>query len=353
MKENEPGLDDSIKELNRSRGGRFLRRIGAAVTSLVVGAGSFIAWDAWDTAENEPYIGPKVATVERRSDNQPTMPCRNAESILVTGSSMGLQVSEYMGRNVAELANQHNMCVWAVEMGTYYDDDMPDKIAQDLVNKAREEMPNNKETQMIFWGESWGANMLQRVANSDIIQKNERVEVQALILESSPSGMESVRWPLAKAILEVNRNGFWLGKRALFLLGVGGMAYQYGGRSDVAEFFGVHIENAKINNDKTSPRLVGHQGADIAINGFPRAEKDTDNSSPVVFVAWRGDETVNNSIAISEIGSRLQAPLDVAWIDPDEVMLTRHAECWKVDIFKKYCAQVLRGIFDEHTPRGR
>lgn len=346
-----PEPDEPAREHNNLKTGLFLRRLGAAATLFAIGSSSFIAWDAWDTTRSEPLIGPKVVTVENPSEDQSTMSCRDAESVLVTGSSMGLQVSEYMGANATELANQHGMCVWAVKMGTYYDDAMPDQIAQDLVDKAREEMPGKEKVRMIFWGESWGANLLQRVANSEAIQGDDRVEVQALILESSPSGMESVKWLPARAMLEMNKRGFWLGKRALFLLGVGGMAYQYAGQSGAVEFFGVHINDAKVNNDKTSPRLVGHQGADIAANGFPRAANETDNSSPVVFVAWQGDETVDNGVAISEIESRLQAPMSVAWIAPDERRPIKHAECWKDDAFREYCAPVLKDILDEYAPR--
>lgn len=346
---------ESIKPTERRiehRRSTYLRRIGSVTIMSLIGAGAFIAWDAWDTEREEPFVGPEIINVDNHPDGQPTMPCGEADSVLVTGSSMGLQVSKYMGANVAEIANSHGMCVWAVEMGTYYNDSVPDQVAEELVTKIADEVSTDEQIKLIFWGESWGGNLLQRVANSQAIQEADSLEVAGIILESVPSGMDSVRWPGAKLMLEMNKRDIWLGRRVLYLLGVGGMAYQYVGEADVERFLSVHLKDASINSDRTSPRLIGHQGADIAVNGFPHAEKAGDNSAPVMYVAWRGDQTVDNKTSIDQISSRLEVPISVAWIDSGDDLRVKHAECWKEHVFKQYCVDVMGQIFGEYTKRG-
>lgn len=332
---------------------RFAVRAGAAVASLVVGASSFVVWDSWDTGRSEPYNDPKLVQVTESSEPEkiPALSCEDAEGMLVTGSSMGMQISTYMGKNAVKLANKYDLCVVAIEMGTYYTDDTPSHIARDIAQKVSESKPDGEAMKMVFWGESWGTNMIQRVLNDKAIKGADNIDVKGFIIESAPSGVNSVNSLSARLVMEANKRQFKLGKRTLGLIGAGGMVLQYGGRADVADFFNVHLKDAQINNDKTSPRLVGDQGGDIAVNGFPFPVNEGDNEVPVHAFLWEGDVVVNNIVAMEEIGYRLRGGLSTYNIEREDWLPFSHAECWKDDAFRRKCQTPLDIVLSKTVPR--
>lgn len=336
-----------------SRSGKLARWVGAAAAVAVTGAGSFVVWDSWETGKTEPYNDPKLVQITESSKPEeiPALSCEDAEGMLVTGSSMGLQISTFMGKNAVELANKYDLCVVAIEMGTYYTNDMPHHIASDIVQKVNESKPNGEKMNMVFWGESWGTNMMQRVLNDKAIKEADNIDVKGFIIESAPSGMNSAHGFFAKEILELNKRQFKLGRRTLGLIGAGGMVLQYGGRSDMAEFFNVHLKDAQINNEKTSPRLVGDQGGDIAVNGFPFPVNEGDNQVPVHAFLWEGDVVVDNKVAMEEIGSRLHGGLSVYNIERVDWLPFSHAECWKDDAFRLKCRTPLDTVLSKLVPR--
>lgn len=343
---------DVLVPAERRKKMHLATRLGVgALTSCVVLAGGVVA-DSVHSGATEPYIAPKIVAVEKGNNDIPALDCEDADTMVLMSSSMGMDIAGYMGRNIVEIANGHNACVRQLEMGTYYDDHLVHQIAQDIRQAVNEAKPHGEKMNLMVWAESWGTNLMQRVLNELLREGTENIEIRGFIIESPPSGEESVNGLLAKGMLGVSRaTGFKFGKYTLGVAGSAGMVWQYWGREDIAQTLSQRVPVAWENNEKTSPRLVGDQTNDIAVNGYPRAEQPTDNTTPVFAVFWVGDPVVNNEVAEPEIRSRLKAPMEKYVIDSEGMALVNHAGCWAGwPLWDKKCAPVLKVIFDRVLP---
>lgn len=325
---------------------KWLRRIASAMGVCVLGTGSFLVWDSIDTNANEPFIGPKMHWVDKGNADIPAQSCVGAKAIAITGSSMGMDVAGYMGRNIVNEANKHNACVLAIEMGTYYTDSMPHEIAQEIVNYVDAVNAPGYTMPVLFWGESWGSNMLQRVINDKVLKEAGNIDVVGLVMESAPSGEESVNPFFARPLLELSKLGLKPGRRTLGALGMIGM---FATKDDATTSLSKRIEVAKINNDKTSPRLFNDAARDIAINGSPIPLDNTDNAEPIFAIKWAGDIVVNEEIAIPAIRSRANGPFTVITISGDDRVPGNHAGCW-LSLYQQKCESVMAGILDDTLP---
>lgn len=324
---------------------KWLRRITGAIGALAVGAGSFLTYDSVDTAQNEPYVGPKIQWVQEGNGHIAAQPCVGARAIVFTASSMGMDVSGYMGRNLVKTANEHGACVRAVQMGTYYTDDMPHQIATEIVSYVDAVNTPGQTMPVMFWGESWGSNFMQRVANDQAIKEAENIKNAGLIIESAPDGIDSVNPFFARPLLELSKNSF-LGKRTLGALGVIGAIAQYGTKENMAEPLSKHIEVAGTNNDKTSPRLVRDQEKDV-LKGYPEPRDKTDNTQPIYAFKWRNDLVVNNDIAIPVIRQKANGAFKEYEFDTQGADIVNHALGWRENYFVEYVEPVMDEIMDE------
>lgn len=341
--------ENQIEQTGERRHDRRAKKIGAAVLATVV---SLPIIDSIVTGVSEPFLQPHVEMVRSYDalGRQTSLDCRDADSIVLTASSMGLQVSDFMGANIAKDASEHRACVMKIDMGTYYDQEIPERVAEEIISSVKEsEIAAEQPIPTVFWGESWGTNLIQRTLNTETIKRSNLVEPVGFIAESGPSGMESVRGGAGKLVIELNKLGFKPGRETLGAIGLAGMIMQYGGSSNINEMFSVHFPDARKNNDATSPRLVGDQGKDIGVNGFPRPRDKSDNTVPVYSIAWQGDPVVDNEIATREIKSRLNAPLKTYEISGLSTL--NHAACWVKENYDRECSPIINKILDESLPQ--
>jgi len=289
----------------------------AALTPVLVLTGSAIYGEV-----NEPHIQPSVVRIDSAAD------CEKADFYAVYASGTGLQTAKYAARNSQDLAKRYNACRLVVDYGTNYN---AGHIAEQLVGSVRDSkgVGHDGNAHLMMVGASFGGIAVQEVANSLAEGDIKDIQVNRLVLESTPSSNADVSTSLQVAFF-ANKSPIIAGPLPVWVSGVWGAIKHGDSLLDPKT-----LEYINGNTSETSTRLMRQQIQKIE-QGYPEQKQPTH----VSLMSSKGDivvdyETAKNSLR-AKIGESLFKHYDIITVhSPAD---TNHAESWLDYKWYRYAA---------------
>ena len=242
---------EHVQPHRHERKGRLGRRVVGGIGAAALGLVAFVGIDSAVTNALEPDIAPGVTRISGEEE------CRRSKAVYFTMSSMGLPIAQYTGGNVRELVEKHGGCVMATSYGTSYNERTQAVLTDSMLQAVREVTPPGRSKEIFIHAQSFGIYPARAALMSDQFKAAEaagKVSKGAFIIESSPSGKESVKNPIGLAMIELSERGVRIGKGTLAVINIGGAL----GRQD--DMLSKRTwEDIGINTMATSTKLMGDQ----------------------------------------------------------------------------------------------
>lgn len=274
--------------MSRRRNARIAKALGVTVISPL----ALFGIDAAVTLALEPNIAPGVTRISTEEQ------CKSADAVYFIISSMGPPTAQHTANNVREIVEQHNGCVMATSYGTSYNGETQAILNDEMLKAVRAvTLPGGKAKKVIMHTQSFGIFAGRAALMSDEFRAAEEageINKAALIAESSPSGKESIKDPLARTMIDLSQHGVRIGKGALWLFDV--MSAAKNGDNMLS---GKTWDDLSAKTAETSPRLVGDQLKYIA-DGLA----DGATNVPIYYFGSKDDQVVSVDVAKNNIQAK-------------------------------------------------
>lgn len=288
---------------NYERMGGIARRVALG---MGVGAVSLVALMGVDSAITnalEPNIAPGVTRISSEQD------CLKSKAVYFTMSSMGLPIAQYTAANVEPLVNKHGGCVMATSYGTSYNEHTQEMLTDEMLQAVRLVTPEGQSKQIFIHAQSFGVYPARAALMSYQFKEAEakgEITKGAFIIESSPSGKDSIKDPLGLAMIELSERGVRIGKGTLAVFNIGGAL----GRND--DMLAAKTWNdISINTMATSTKLMGDQMERVG-TGLTAGEI----GMPMYYIGSEFDAVVKTDIAKQQMEQLEQANIELFSITP-------------------------------------
>lgn len=332
------------EKVARRRTPSRLKKLGVAALTGIIGAptsiASFVALDSAVTAITEPYIAPGVTRISSAEQ------CSDAEAVVVTLSSMGMNVAAYTGNNIKSTVEARGGCVLATDYGNAYGADsqtiLSHKVTEAIENLS--DVEGNSRGQpykIVLHGQSFGGIAALDLWQSDAFERAREkgmIVDGGLIMESTPSGPESVHGGIAmSAVMEASKLGIPVGKRTLGIIN----SFEALNDPNRDPLNKKTWDDVDINTKKTSPLLIRDQ-----LTRISQGAQVVDIDAPVIYIGSPGDRVVDTVKAAQVFSSKIgHEAIAIYTITPQEGS-NNHAGGWLIEELPNYKA-AYRGAYNE------